>query len=663
MPQTGQEKLDRLLAFEEAGTISDQGQAALNSLREDFPDEIPAKPLRSLEPSVGFFGGIREAVIPTMEELKGIPSGFRTIGKIGIGESAKMFGGALLEGQLAQFRKAGEILKQEGGTNIGGFEALGRIGAGLVPILGPFAAEIGERFGRGEDARAAGNIIGLVSPFALGKAAGKLKGLKADSPIPLLPSERTGSTVSGFIESTLEKNIAAAGTFRKFRAKQDIALVDELAEGVIQKLSRVEKGMSSEEIGQQALKATDLAKEQFREISSIKFAEIDVIAGTKTVRRPITTQEVSRLVSPSGEPLTFAKRTLKKQQVGGIQPETKSLKQFAIKALRRLKEEKKLIDPGELGRSERLLVGIVRAPKRTSFQAFQDTRSDLLAITRSIGDPIPGKVGGIAKKLSALTDNALITAAEKSGNPKIVSMVREANEFYKTGIINFNETVISRLVKTAPERIPALLRGATIDDIRAMKSVLGEKAFRDVNARFLRETLNESISGELSAQLFPDAIAEKAGLRPELVPRLNIKKFKTKLEAQKSGKMSELFSEPGQAKALKEFLDEASKIRTSPQAGFIPSMLNAILLFKGIEGLTAFAEGNLLGTVEPIMLFAATNMAARLLTSTKGIEAMTKATAAAAGTAEHIFWTQRMVDISRQIERGQLGPNEPARTR
>lgn len=68
-------------------------------------------------------------------------------------------GKALVGAQVEQFRKARDAF-QEGRYS----EAAGHTGAGLLPVLGPLAADIGEQAGDGDVAGAAGRLAGVLVP-------------------------------------------------------------------------------------------------------------------------------------------------------------------------------------------------------------------------------------------------------------------------------------------------------------------------------------------------------------------------------------------------------------------------------------------------------------------------------------------------------------------
>src|SRR3990167_5079331 len=72
-------------------------------------------------------------------------------------------GSALLSAQGEQFGKAREAFTQGRYS-----EAAGHGVAGVMPIVGPVAANIGEHAATGDIAGAAGQTVGLVAPFAVG---------------------------------------------------------------------------------------------------------------------------------------------------------------------------------------------------------------------------------------------------------------------------------------------------------------------------------------------------------------------------------------------------------------------------------------------------------------------------------------------------------------
>jgi hypothetical protein len=107
--------------------------------------------------AVGRFVGNAASMLNPVEMVKGV---------YGAVTSPIETGKAMYGRQKEQFGKAGDAFS-EGRYS----EAAGYTGAGLLPLLGPVAADVGEQAGRGDVAGAAGATAGLLAPMGAVPAA------------------------------------------------------------------------------------------------------------------------------------------------------------------------------------------------------------------------------------------------------------------------------------------------------------------------------------------------------------------------------------------------------------------------------------------------------------------------------------------------------------
>jgi len=678
----------RKIAFQ-----AESGDESAKQLLSDFP-EVQLIPQQK---PIGFLGGVSEGLTGESDPAKlpgllreGLPLLFENKGETAF----RLLSSALFESQKAQFGKVGETLERRLGevgaqeTTIGkgvqalkgGVELAGQTLAALTPVLGPAIAATGETIGRGEIARGAGQAVGLLTPFVAGEAALRVRPAvtKTVGGIPKLFSERaTGirATASRYLEGLTEKTFPGGDVLKRYRANQQRAIIESPSENVIKTILAGSDELPSSQFGRSAKNAIDEGIRHIREQEGALYAEIDSLVGTKEVRVPVFEERLSSLIGARGEALTFEKRVLRKRIVGGVQPETVTLKRFAIQVKRRLNQQKKLLDPRFLEEADGIASGIIRSPKRLPFKVFQDSRSDLLRITRRFDELLPGKAAGIAMKLSSLTDKAMIQAAESSGIPNLVAKVRGANEFVRNNRILFNETVISKLADTAPERLPTLLRNATLEDIAAFKRVLPRPLWNQVRASYIRQGLLQATVGEIAPQLLGENItgfignATEAGLRkmgldvtirPETSPVFKGSRFKSFLEGETpvtkggSERLFALLDSPAERGAVLKLIQEADTVSQRGQPGLIAPGVNAYILYQGGSSIYGSITGGglaaLSGAITPLVLASGLYITARLMTSSRGITALRSAIRAVGrGDVRMIsFWSSRMAQIFSQ---------------
>ena len=629
-------------------TVDPRGvQRIAPSARRATPS-APAKP--------GFFRGVAETALPftSLTEAK-------EVGQALVAQpldSLVAMGKGLVSAQVEQFTKAGQAVSEMVGAPplsaqqfAAGGEALGRVAAGVLPIVGPVAAETGEAIGRGETAYGVGRAVGMAVPNVVSRGLRGVRPSKlAPGEIPLTRGERTGSSASLFAEALVEKTFPGRKPFRELRARQQQALI----QGANQVVDRIAGKGSAGDVYRSGKAMQDVIEETEHLVTESiggRYKQIDELVATETKRVARTDLVPSQagLVDEFGRPVQVPQRTMQKVEVGGVQPDTAGLKRFAIPLLRRVRKEAELLPPGQLAPVLESLERIVQAPKRLGYQAFQDARTDLLAIARRHGDPIPGKAGGMAKKLASLTDEAMETAAEKSGitiGPRpLQEFVRETNRLWAESKDAFNESVLAKMVEAAPERVHLLLENASLDDLAAVKKYARGPRLDEIKANLLRTWLSRDVQGESAVQ----------GLVK--VPDVAKMRGKVLREAAETyaadGRLQELFGAKD-AQDLLVIAKTAEQLATqgkSATAGLMAGTMSAsILAGTPIVGLLFGAPG--LGTAVGVGGGLGLNLLARLMTKPEGLTSVRR-TLHALGTGrlgEIDSAVAQMMDVLRRQE-------------
>lgn len=497
-----------------------------------------------------------------------------------------------------------------------------------VPLVGPALEQISEEAKSGDVAGAAGRAAGTVFSYAAPSALSKLKATKAIGPVPLLRSERTGSALSQFVENIGERTIPGKGLFREFRARQQQALQAE-GERLAQALG---SARSSEETGRLVKASMDATLASRKAEAGQLYSQIDDLVRTETKREPVVSEVPSKIVGPSGEPLTVPKTTYRKVEVGGVQPETKVLKEAAIPLYRRIKEESKLLPPQELARTTMLLQRIIRSPRRVPFTAFQDARSDLLRIVRSIGDPVPGKAGGVAKLLAENADDAMMSAAEASGIPQLPELVRSANAMWKEQVKGvFNAPFMKKVAEASSEAVPAMMKMADLDELRTLRQAVSPQTYRAGAARVLRDIITDATAQPPA--MTPPTWAQRFGLTPEGTPlthgpRLQGKAITDALQRLGPERSVELFGH-GIVSGLEDLATLADRVRPQQAdrvaGGLVAAGINASILAPLIgpilrpTGILLSPEAMAASAAYAATATTSINLLSRLLTRPEGL--------------------------------------------
>jgi len=390
---------------------------------------------------------------------------------------------------------------------------LGAIGGAATPLpggaivgagLGAAAGRAGEQFLRGEQPEptdiglsaatsaagqaVAGPLIGLakkaVAPFAgsLRRGAAKVGEMLATKGARLSPAQATESRILDIADNITESSLFGGGRMRTMKLGQQQA-VESLAEDFGIKFGA---GVDSVALGDLTFDTINQGDLAFRATARSLFGAVDDLAkGFKPGK--VATSTVSPIVDQSGKPIVHA--TAAVSATGGV--DFGKAKAFAKDIL-----DKQIIKSKE---GNRLLADIVKAPTQVDFKTAQVLRSDLLAVSRPLGELTGEKAVQISRRLSKMVDDAMEEAG-KGLDPESFAEFRRANEFFKTGKEVFNNKLLRSLMTTVQQQpealVPRLLTPRGISLLQKVKTAMPQETFRKVQASLMSEILDRAVTAE-----------------------------------------------------------------------------------------------------------------------------------------------------------------------
>jgi len=694
----------------------------LISLLERDPVQIDSRPQSITEPGKpDFFGGIGEQ-LPTAAGLGGLLFGVaETVRNLGSGNPAQMAQGAASVGNFVQQEQASRLPLQERGQEqvasateqnpniipnllgaVGGLatpgppglaaaattftdpsareavQGTGNILAGSVPLVGAFAAEMGEQLGEaamvgigegdaeegGRLARnAAGQLTGAFLPDALPGAARHV--LPTDFPkaastiaageteLPLLGSERPGARFRGvraFAENVISRTFPGSSLFRNFFTSRDALIVDNVTDDVVRfvsdfdgddvQLGKALQGKLNEGIDivgrELGAEYTELQGRINRQTSTVELG----FAGSPGPRVSFNPREVVRL----GEMRAF---------INSAVDEISNL------------ISKGLDVGGALSSELNSINNLASGADAISFVEAHNARKFFSALARRSDLPIGSQSQGRLRRLSSLMTEAMEDGGRRIesefGIRGVFEEVQALGARWKGLVEAANESTLGRIIESVPERAHTMLDKIAIEDLdkfdELMRASHGEEVLQAAKARFLRDFFDDVSRGERTA------VELDTGLPGEFDPRktFQVDNAITRFERlRKSGRMTKLYG-PAIASEVSRVLDITKRLGTNLDQGagsIIAGGINSGLVKIPIAGLAGAAFGLPfagvpavaagLGVVAGAVTAAVgLNLMARLMTRTDGVKAVRKfLDASTSNNARSMaFWGSRLSQL------------------
>lgn len=423
--------------------------------------------------------------------------------------------------QFDQFEKAADALTSPDGGSMGDriSAAMGHTAAGLIPVVGPAAAHVGEDLGEGmasgHPGYALGEATGLLAPFAASKAADfipKTASVKSptvtphldaseasavqwmkDNNIPVDAATATGNPVVRNVQALLQNTIGTSGKAKQFLTGQKDAL-QSAGEGLADQVAPAATAETSGAGVRTALDkgVADLSSKAtgaYTRLQNIEQASAPqtVQVGTKTgsiidpaTGKPTQIPVTKDIIAPID--LTGAKAALKPIQQELMQVLTPAQQQFS-KGLTAIN-------------------GVLGAPDAISASVADQTLSGLKAILREdvpaqtkflvskVIDQMSPQVDAAVAKLGpsatqALQDGRALTAAKYSTKGTLDALNDEPVKLFGqlTQAKDANINLLRDVAAKAPAAIPAVGR-SVLDG-------LIEKAYAEVEQGKPGATLTE----------------------------------------------------------------------------------------------------------------------------------------------------------------------------
>lgn len=182
------------------------------------------------------------------------------------------------------------------------------------------------------------------------------------------------------------------------------------------------------------------------------------------------------------------------------------------------------------GGARRILQTVKNRGDIIPWEEAQILRSDLLAVSRQVGELIPGRGQVISKQLAKELDTAMETGAASLPGDALTKW-RAANLFHKEGIPEFNNRLIRKLGVEAPEAvIDTIIKQKNASVIRQLRKTINDKeVWGGIQGEFIENIFTKStnVEGVISGkailnqirrfgkdnirELFPGASSETIG--------------------------------------------------------------------------------------------------------------------------------------------------------
>lgn len=608
--------------------------------------------------SEGFLAGVREEVDPWELVKMAWEEPLRT---------AYELPGAIAQAQFSQFPKAWGYLKE------GGFwEASGHALAGLTPLAGPAAVEVGEEFVT-DPKHAFGRMLGLTIPIPVGRATHKLRPAKRPKyPVPFTVGERWQNQAALRLQSVLARSIPSAGQFENIKKRQHSALAG-MATGVVESVSEF-KG-TPEELGRLIQGKISQGRDAVKGLANTEYAELfaDVAPTVKrvptVVQRPVVGPK-GPLTSVAGQPLIAPKTVLRKTPLGGVMVPGGSMKLIAIDQYARLKEIEALVPSEALAPIKAQLTGLLKARKFYTVEQFHNAKSMLGEVARRLDELLPGRRAGLNKLLVQTANKAMENALRKAGRGDVWERYQGIQSRYKEMAQALKETTVAKLMDQAPEKVAAFLPKMDLSDIDILKTQLGQANFDMLAARLMRDMVNNAIEGELRHPDLAQRMKRQFGVAFRIEPEFRGRRLENSLERLgKTGHLDRIYGHEVAQNLLA--ITRVSKEVGMPTGGWMAMLINASVLapfIKVVSGAGGTGFGISMGSADLMqagMVYAGVNILARVMVRQPGALSVRNFVRAAAhkNTQQMLFWGKRIERLVEEEMRGEGGRRQPVSAR
>ncbi len=486
-------------------------------------------------------------------------------------------------------------------------EKLATLGHGVaasVPMLGPQLADIAGRVGAGDIAGSLGELLGVVSPFAAGRAgvalnAARNRRLARNTPrgVELTRFERTGSGISGFFEGLAEKVLMGSPFFKALRERQQVQLA-KLADTTARRIldeDLVNPHRDFRAVGKQTQQALAEGEAAMNAMVSELYQRIDDLTISQKVNVDVPVTRTSKhLVDPQGNPVLVPGMETVAELRGPALVSTKSFQSVARKLLKELEEQQQLLPNSELSRPLDLLRSLVDGPEKVSFTTADKVRSVYGSLSVDPGAKQAGLVKALGAEFSRRIDEAMTAAADASNVPGLRDLLDEARAAKIALETDFREGLVKKIIEARnPEALSNFIFNAPLDDIDTMMRVLPDEQVDAVRAAMFRGmiqrfTIGDTIDKANSAT--PDLGQQRLrGL--ELVNRIE------ELQEAKSGRLTTILGQ-GAANEMAEIAQLAAKVKGKLGKAAGGTTFDSSIVASGLNlGLV----GSVLGMVIPGM--------------------------------------------------------------
>ena len=591
-------------------------------------------------------GAIARALIPVAEAMdpRQIPKIFKAVKEQGIGNVLGSMGEAVVEEQKRPWEKAFEPDRPTASR-------IGYGAAGLVPFAGGDLSRVGEAFEAGDVATGIGNII-RVLPEVLTRPLGAIKKARAPGPFPTTVGQKTGSGGIGIIESTLGRTVGGFGPFKKVSNAQKEFLAGKVADEIVQNVRSGTRPLDATGVGDDVFKAIQTAKQRMKDELGVSdaFERIDAELASVRGTRQVTTFEPSDVLGPDGLPVQRKVITEVPTVTSSIMPSTASQKRAAQKLLDRMDEQivgKKLTGAAQ---DRAALQAIIDGPDRQTFLGMQRDLAALGDAQRKLGvDPGgTGSRGVMLGDLRAETRQELFDSLKRAGRNDLFKDLEDAFEGTRLIAEDLDSRIIQRIAQNEPSLASGLIARASVEELGALRRVLGDELFRDAAAVVLRdEILSPAIIGDelivssagLTGQLLADTgsyVGEITdairGMNPGL--EINTTRFLNSIQSLDNARGVALFGEEA-LNGLKEMGKTLRKLGGNKRESLLLGlMLNGAVVYNLVQGDFGVA----------IPLIAAVRIASTTLATQKGLRTFQNlANAVGSNRVGHILlWNNRL---------------------